>query len=125
VILIVDDHPDTADVMVRLLKRGHLAAVAVASGAAALNWLQTTRPRAIVLDLSLPDISGFDVIAVVRRLPGLEGVPIVVVTGDDSPSATRWARQLGANEVVVKGSMHPNQLCEVIARHAGAPWNID
>jgi twitching motility two-component system response regulator PilH len=120
-ILLVEDRPATAAVLARLLKRGHLDAVAVHDGAAALRWVQTTRPRVIVLDLSLPDMSGFDVIAIVRRLPGLEGVPIVVLTGNDSATATRWARDLGADEVLIKGSLDSGHWCDVIARHAGAP----
>jgi CheY-like chemotaxis protein len=120
-ILLVEDHADTAALMVRLLKHCGYDATAVATGAAALKWVQGTRPSVIVLDLILPDMTGFDVIAIVRRMPGLTDVPIVVVTGDGSDHATRWARQLGANEVVVKGSVVPSLLCDVIARYAGTP----
>ena len=118
-ILLVEDHADTAAVMVRLLKHCGYDAAVVSTGAAALKWVQGTRPSVIVLDLMLPDMSGFDVMASVRRMPGLTDVPIVVVTGNDSEHATKWARQLGANKVVVKGSVVPSVLCDVIARYAG------
>jgi CheY-like chemotaxis protein len=83
--------------------------------------VQTTRPSVIVLDLTLPDMTGFDIIAIVRRLPGVADVPIVVFTGDASETAMRWACRLGANEVIVKGSVDPSALCTVIARYAGTP----
>ena len=120
-ILVVEDHADTADLMVRLLKLRGLEAAVVATGAAALKWLQSTRPAVIVLDLTLSDMSGFDIIASVRRLPGLTDVPIIVFTGDASETATRWACLLGANQVVIKGSVDLSAVCTVIARHAGAP----
>src|SRR4051794_22834944 len=100
-ILLVEDHADTAAVMVRLLKHCGYDATVVGTGGAALKWVQGTRPSVIVLDLMLPDMSGFDVMASVRRMPGLTDVPIVVVTGNDSEHATKWARELGANKVVV------------------------
>ena len=117
-ILLVEDHADTAAVMVRLLKLRGYDAAAVATGAAALQWVEATRPSVVVLDLFLPDMTGFDLIARVRRMPGLTDVPIVVVTGDASPDATRFACLLGANQVLVKGSVGPSDLCDVIIRHA-------
>jgi CheY-like chemotaxis protein len=101
-ILIVDDEPEVADVLARSLGRqGHRTTV-VHSGAEALAVLQTAVPDAVFLDVSMPGMSGLEVMAAVRRLrPGL---PVVVVTGHATPDEVEDARRLGAVEVIAKPS---------------------
>src|SRR5215831_9238342 len=61
-------------------------------------------PRLMVLDLKLPLVNGFEVIAWVRRQPGLKQMPIIVLTGSDEPRDMNCARELGANCCFIKPS---------------------
>ncbi len=59
-------------------------------------------PNVVLLDLSLPDISGHEVLSAVRQDPALQDIPVVILTGSDSEEDQRRARELGANDYWIK-----------------------
>lgn len=61
-----------------------------------------SRPRLILLDLNLVDGSGHDLLAYLKRQPGLDHVPVVVVTTSDYPEDRARSAALGAAGYVVK-----------------------
>lgn len=80
-ILIVDDHPDTAEAVAMLLEvLGHSTAIAV-TGRAGIEAAQSSRPDLVILDIGLPDISGYDVARAIRALPFGKGIHLVAATG--------------------------------------------
>ena len=119
-ILIVDDHLDTGSVLARMLKKCGHDAVAVGSGAAALELLKTTRPSVIVLDIMMPGMNGLDVLDRVRADAVTRDVPVVVFSADYAFDTARKARELGAREYVVKGTVGWVEVCDIIARYSAA-----
>jgi CheY-like chemotaxis protein len=80
-ILIVDDSEDTAKMLKVLLKReGHEALIAF-DGPTALDSARQFRPVVMLIDLTLPGMSGVDLAAELRRVPELQGCRLVAVTG--------------------------------------------
>ena len=80
-ILIADDNVDTLDVL-RDLTAFEGATVRTAINAReALAVLRTWTPDVLLLDLSMPDMDGCELIAVIRRQPALRGILAVAVTG--------------------------------------------
>jgi CheY-like chemotaxis protein len=61
-------------------------------------------PAVILLDLKLPVVSGFEVLAWLRRQPGLKNLPVVVFSSSDQPEDQAMASELGANDFVQKPS---------------------
>jgi CheY-like chemotaxis protein len=119
-ILIVDDHLDTGTVLARLLKKCGQEAVAVNSGAAALKLLETTRPSVIVLDMMMPGMHGLEVLQRVRSDAAVRDVPVIVFSADYSLDMARQARDRGAQEYVVKGTVPWDRLCDMITKYAAA-----
>ncbi|MBZ0237129.1 MAG: response regulator [Deltaproteobacteria bacterium] len=101
-ILVVDDNEDAARMLELLLDAMGYDARSATSGADAVNVSGEFRPDAAVLDLSLPDVDGFELAARLRRLDGLEAVRLVAVTGWSDPDADRRARELGFHAFLVK-----------------------
>ncbi len=99
-ILIVDDEADVAELLaVSLGRQGHRTRVAH-SGVEALELLQTSRPDAMFLDVSMPGINGLDVLAEVRHTrPTLA---VVVITGHATPEEVEEVKRLGAVDVIQK-----------------------
>ena len=112
-ILIVDDHSDTRDALVRLLQlKGH-DAIAVADGAQVLLFLRTQPPPAlIILDINMPHLDGIGVLRALRADARLAAVPVVVFSADERPRAE--AMRLGALAYVLKGSLDWVKLSEQI-----------
>ncbi len=103
VLLVDDDEVNLLLTALALRDRGFQVTEA-ASGVDALALLHGTPPDIIVLDALMPGLDGFDTCLGVRRLPGFENVPILMLTGlDDDASITR-AYQAGATDFYVKAT---------------------
>jgi DNA-binding response OmpR family regulator len=110
-ILIIEDNRDTADFLKYAFSAGWLGAqiISAYSGAKGTELSKTEFPDVVLLDLGLPDISGFDVIKKIREF---SRVPIVILTVMDSEPDIVKAMELGADEYIVK----PVGQMEIIAR---------
>lgn len=91
IIAIVDDEEIVLRAMERLLRSAGLTARTFASGADFLKAVPDLDPACVVLDLHMPDVSGFAVLESLRRTR-----PVVVITGHDSPEAHQRAIAGGA-----------------------------
>jgi two-component system cell cycle response regulator DivK len=83
-ILSVEDNILNAELIHRYLKTfdGHL--IDAATGNEGIQMAHAQHPDLILMDINLPDMSGIDVATTIRTLPGMENVPIVAVTADDT-----------------------------------------
>ena len=98
-ILVVDDMTETRRLMRRVLERGGLRVIEAESGEAALRSAARDRPAAIVLDLRLPGISGFDVARRIRANPdrGLAATPILACSASVQAEVQREALDAGCD----------------------------
>ncbi len=99
-ILVVESDEDTASTMTAALRLNGYNAHTVATGAAALKAVARMQPRAIILDLDLPDADPCDIIRKVRSRPNPPVV--IVVTAHTDAVHRREARQAGAAEYLLK-----------------------
>ncbi len=100
--LVVDDNRHTADILCEMLSFLGIEARPAYGPRAALLSLKEATPDAIFLDLNMPGIDGFEIMAYLRREPRFRDVPVVVVTSDDQPETALKARRTGALWVLVK-----------------------
>jgi signal transduction histidine kinase/DNA-binding response OmpR family regulator len=82
-ILVVDDDPALRDVLSSSLAEDGWRTVTASDGAAALAAIEHERPAAVVLDLLMPRVDGFEVLRSVRQQPSLSDLPIIIVTAKD------------------------------------------
>lgn len=80
-ILIIDDHPDTADAICMLLETFAHTTQAEYTGRAGLAAFETFCPDLVILDIGLPDLSGYEVARAIRALPGGGRIHLVAATG--------------------------------------------
>jgi len=101
-ILIVEDEQDLAGLLVYNLKQaGHEAEIA-RTGAGAIAQLASYKPNLVLLDLMLPDISGFEVIRALRASPQQRRTAVVMVTAKGAEMDRVQGFELGADDYVVK-----------------------
>jgi PAS domain S-box-containing protein len=111
-VLYVEDEPLNASLVGSIIgllpgRRLHVEPT-VAGGIEAVHRL---RPALVLLDLNLPDGSGFDVLAAVRADPLMARVPVFILSADATEQATTRARELGADRFITK----PFNLKEFVA----------
>ncbi len=99
-VLLVEDTPVLAKTYVQYLRNEPYDITHVDRGKAAIAHLREHLPRAILLDLQLPDISGMDVLAFVReqQIP----CPVIIITAHGSINVAVDAMKAGAFDFVVK-----------------------
>lgn len=113
-ILVAEDNPDHA-LLVRLAverARSGLDVRVVGDGLEVLDYLQGSGryaprdahpfPDLVILDLSMPRLDGFGLLERLRGRPGLDGVPVVVLTSSASPEDESRALALGARSFHTK-----------------------
>jgi CheY-like chemotaxis protein/prolyl-tRNA editing enzyme YbaK/EbsC (Cys-tRNA(Pro) deacylase) len=101
-VLVVEDEHDTNEILCELLIRAGYACRGVEAGSEALRLARSERPAAIVLDLMLPDMTGFDVCQELRRVGPLKRPPVVVVTALSDDESRRRGQELGADAYLTK-----------------------
>ena len=101
-VLLVDDEHDHVEMYQLALELAGLAVVAAYDGASGLQLAQTRRPAAIVLDLRLPDMTGWDVIARLKADGGTMSIPIVLLTAAASSTLPRDASRAGCAACLIK-----------------------
>ncbi|AWB47947.1 diguanylate cyclase response regulator [Gemmobacter aquarius] len=101
-ILIVDDTAVNRIVMNVKLAGACYATSTASNGAAALHALATDRPDLVLLDLDLPDMSGLDVLAAIRRDRRLHDLPVIILTANPTREARLASLSAGADDILVK-----------------------
>jgi two-component system CheB/CheR fusion protein len=117
-ILIVDDNIDAAESLAAILRlAGHKAATAyTASGA--LQMTAETRPDAVVLDIGLPEMDGYELARRLREQPHLAGILLIALTGYGSDDDRERARLAGLDHHFTK-PVDYRQLEKVLERPPG------
>ena len=113
-ILLVEDNPRDAELMIRALKKHNLAnkLIRVEDGSEALDFLfnrgkyeerkDSSVPKVVLLDLKLPKVDGLEVLREIRKNEDTRKIPVVVVTSSSEDPDIKQAYELGANSYVVK-----------------------
>src|SRR5581483_5327094 len=97
-VLVVDDEPDiTALVAYHLAKAGYRV-ITAATGRDALRSAREERPDLVVLDLMLPGVSGYDVLAELRRRDETKDIGVIVLTARKEPPDRIKGLELGADD---------------------------
>jgi CheY-like chemotaxis protein/signal transduction histidine kinase len=114
-LLVVEDNPAEQLSIKELLGYDDIDVTVAATGAEAIEAVNEHAFDCVVLDLRLPDISGFDVLERFRDTPSLGDLPVVVFTGKElSPEEDARLHSL-ARSVVVKGVESPERLLDETA----------
>jgi HAMP domain-containing protein/CheY-like chemotaxis protein len=114
-LLVVEDNPAEQVSIIELLRHDDIEIATAASGGEALATLRREPYDCAVLDLRLPDMSGFEVLEHIRDDAHLRELPVVVFTGKElSPDEDARLRTL-ARSVVVKGVESPERLLDETA----------
>lgn len=102
-VLVAEDDPLTlAGINILLDKTNFEVVATVSNGTAALDALSTVRPDMLILDNSMPERTGLDVLRTIRNRG--DNRPVVLLTGGINDQVTKEAMQLGVNGIVIKST---------------------
>ena len=118
-VLLVEDEPTIADTVIYALESENLGCTWVSTGAEAVDYVREQQPDLVLLDIGLPDQTGFDVC---RQLREISNVPILFLTSRHSEIDQVLGLELGADDYVTK-PFSPRVLTARVRAHLrrGAP----
>jgi CheY-like chemotaxis protein len=104
VVLVVDDNEDFRVLLSHMLTSGRsmLQVVTAQSGEEALALVPRVRPDAVITDLMMPRMNGFELCRHLRADPITATVPLVMVTANESPESRAEAGRVGVDDYLVK-----------------------
>jgi two-component system OmpR family response regulator len=111
-ILVVDDEPKIAQIVSVYLERDGYRVLRATDGREALELARSSSPSLVILDIMLPEVSGWDVCRELRRDPKTTDLPIIMLTARDDVADRVVGLELGADDYVVK----PFEPKELVAR---------
>ena len=101
-VLIVDDVPANVRLLQALLEAEYFEVFTAMNGAEALDAVQRVKPDIMLLDVMMPDMSGFEVCRRVKSNPHTRYLPIIMITALDQPEDRIKGFQAGADDYLVK-----------------------
>ncbi|HEY6542662.1 MAG TPA: response regulator [Ktedonobacteraceae bacterium] len=114
-ILVVDDSQDMRDLLQRLLERAGYRVVVAEDGQASLIQAKLHHPDLILMDLSLPDMDGWEAVGHLRKMPEFRTTPIIAVTAHVSPQEAERAMAAGCTAHIGK-PFNTKALLQEVAR---------
>jgi chemosensory pili system protein ChpA (sensor histidine kinase/response regulator) len=116
-VMTVDDSPSVRRIMSNLLKAQDWIPLPAKDGFDALEILQQTEtpPDIILLDMEMPRMDGYELLAALRKMPAWADVPMVMITSRAGDKHRRKAMELGASEYLIK-PYQDEVLCATIRR---------
>ncbi|WP_461256519.1 methyl-accepting chemotaxis protein [Treponema sp. R80B11-R83G3] len=116
-VIVVDDE-DTVLTLTKSMLEGEYDVTTVTSGKAALDlFFQGYTPNFVLLDLTMPDMGGWDTYLRIRDLTKLHSVPIAIYTTSENPEDRAKARELGAVDYIIK-PVKKAELLEIVKKHS-------
>ena len=101
-VLIVEDHADTREMLTILLNMTGCRVIEAEDGEQAMSVAEKGHPDLILLDVRIPLLDGLTVTRLIRSHPVLNKVPILLITGIDTPQLHREALSAGCNDCLTK-----------------------
>ena len=100
-VLIIDDEAMMLELIKKMLE-GSYDVSCVNSASAAIHFLNANKVDVILLDITMPNINGFDFLEDIRRIPSYMGAPIIIVSGNTGKEFQDQARNSTAFDVLTK-----------------------
>ena len=128
-VLVVEDDETTRTMLRRLLVGEGCLVSEATNGRLALERLEEGRPSLILLDLMMPEMDGFELLAEIRGIEAYADIPVVVITAADLSEQDRASLNGGVEEILRKSAFDRDDLLEEVRREVsrilGRPSDVE
>jgi CheY-like chemotaxis protein len=114
-VLVVEDSSETLELLQMLFSRKGYDVMGASSATEALSCVGQRRPGLIISDISMPGVDGYTLLEQLRRVPGLEGVPAIALTGHAMDEDRERALAAGFSVHLPK-PVDPDELFRIVRR---------
>lgn len=109
-ILIIEDDPFISRMYFQKLQREHFQVIVANNGQEGLRLARQELPDLILLDVLLPQVNGWSILEFLKANPNLQNIPVIMLSNLSSQQDIDHAKQLGADEYMVKAQYLPSEV---------------
>ena len=113
-VLAVDDSPVSLQILASFLSAEYRPMIAK-SAAEAITLMSKTRPDLILLDIEMPDVSGFEFLHTIKKNPKSMNVPVIIVSSHSDEQFVIHSKNAGASDIIPK-PVNKEELLQKIKR---------
>jgi len=113
-ILIVEDDKFLRELMVRKLSQENFEIIEAVDGEEGIKKIKDTIPDIVLLDLILPGIDGFEVLAKIKEDATTNSIPVIILSNLGQREDVERGMKLGAIDFLVKAHFTPNEIIDKI-----------
>ena len=114
-VLVVDDDEVLRRGLIQALEKSGWMASGAANGRAALEHMRESLPHAVVLDLMMPEMDGFEFLETLRRRPEWGGIPVIVVTAKDLTAEDHRRLHGGVERILQKDAPTRDEMLKEVS----------
>ena len=101
-ILVIDDEPEIAELLKARLEPKGYEIVASYCGKEGLRKVTDERPDAVLLDIMMSDMDGFEVLRAIRKNPGMRYLPVIMLTAKADTGSIFKSKDLNVTDYIIK-----------------------
>jgi DNA-binding response OmpR family regulator len=113
-ILIIEDEPGFRRTYSDLFKHHGHSVLEAGNGLEGLHMARSKKPDLVLLDLVLPELSGYELLEKLRKDPATKGLPVIIFSVLGEQTDIQKALDLGANDYIIKGFYSPGEVLQKI-----------
>jgi DNA-binding response OmpR family regulator len=113
-VVIIEDDPLLRDILTRHLTKSGCTPYATGNGSEAIGLVEKSNPHVIVLDLMLPEMSGEEILKLLKSSEAHKRIPIIAFSNRSEDSDVQKILNLGASAFLVKASTELSELTDLI-----------
>jgi hypothetical protein len=118
-VLVVDDDAEARTMLTKILKEEHAEVIAATSGDEGMALIAQSPPDLVLLDLMMPGMSGFEMVARLRAQPAAAGIPVMIVSAKELTAEDVLTLNGHIQRFVAKGSIEPEGLTNAVRQMLG------
>ena len=101
-ILVVEDSPSELELISHFLNESGYKVIKATGGTEALKKLESEKPDAIITDVVMPEMSGFELCRLLKRNPATQKLPVIICTSKNLEIDKLWGMKQGASAYLTK-----------------------
>jgi CheY-like chemotaxis protein len=118
-VLIIEDEKILCNLLKnKLEKEGYQTVIAI-DGVEGLEKTKAEKPDLILLDIVMPRKNGLELLEDIQKDEELERIPVVIISNSGQPVEIERARELGADDWLIKTEFDPNEVIEKVKKQIG------
>jgi len=118
-VLVVDDDPEARTMLAKILTEERAEVIGAAGGDEAMAMIAQSPPDLVLLDLMMPGMSGFEMVARLRAQPAAAGIPVMIVSAKELTAEDVLTLNGHIQRFVAKGSIEPKGLTNAVRQMLG------